>query len=175
MVFELCSESPGSDVIYAATEAGPYRFDPLGEVWEYIGGTAAPLTTFWCVEAVPAAGLVRFGTYGRGIWDYATGGATAAEESPAADTAGLANWPNPFNPRTTIRFELLEAASASLAVYDADGRRLATLRDGPCAAGEYRVEWDGRDERGQALASGVYFVRLDTGESRESLPVTLLR
>jgi len=74
MVYSLVFENQTSDVIYAATEAGPYRLDPGTDTWEHIGGQVAPLTTYWTVEAVPAVGVIRFGTYGRGIWDYqATG------------------------------------------------------------------------------------------------------
>ncbi|MEM7244486.1 MAG: hypothetical protein AAF533_04045 [Acidobacteriota bacterium] len=70
LVYDLVFESPDSDVLYAATEAGPYRLDPTTEEWSYIGGAEAPMTTYWSVEAVPSIGVVRFGTYGRGIWDY---------------------------------------------------------------------------------------------------------
>jgi hypothetical protein len=74
MVFDLVYENRSSDVVYAATQAGPYRLDPGTDTWEYIGGEVAPLTTYWTVEAVPDTGVIRFGTYGRGIWDYqATG------------------------------------------------------------------------------------------------------
>mgnify|MGYP000051848294 CR=1 FL=1 len=64
LVYGLALESPTSEALYAATEAGPYRLDPGTDTWEYIGGSTAPLTTYWCVEAVPAAQVVRFGTYG---------------------------------------------------------------------------------------------------------------
>jgi photosystem II stability/assembly factor-like uncharacterized protein len=60
----------GIDVVYAATESGPFRLDPVTDRWEDISGSEAPLTLYWSVEAVPAAGVMRFGTYGRGIWDY---------------------------------------------------------------------------------------------------------
>jgi photosystem II stability/assembly factor-like uncharacterized protein len=70
MVYDLAFEGPGSEVLYAATESGPYRLDPSIGTWEYIGAGVAPLTTYWSVEAVPMLGAMRFGTYGRGIWDY---------------------------------------------------------------------------------------------------------
>ncbi len=100
LVYGLALESPTSDILYAATEAGPYRLDPDSDTWEYIGGTTAPLTTYWCVEAVPTAQLVRFGTYGRGIWDYAVDTVTDAPAGsvPAAGLQ-LTCAPNPFNPR----------------------------------------------------------------------------
>jgi len=76
------------------------------------------------------------------------------------------NAPNPFNPVTTIRFELPVPMHVGLAVYNLAGRRVRTLLDGPTDAGEYAVGWDGRNERGEGVASGVYFYRLEVnGES----------
>lgn len=82
LVYGLAWEARDSDVVYAATEAGPYRLDPATDTWEYIGGTVAPLTTYWSVESVPEVGVIRFGTYGRGIWDW------QARVVPEADNCG---------------------------------------------------------------------------------------
>lgn len=92
---------------------------------------------------------------------------------PAARLAQ--NTPNPFNPRTTIRFHLDAAGPARLMVFDVSGRRVATLVDRPLPAGDGRVEWDGRDNAGHAVASGVYFYRLDVPGSSDSRPMVLLR
>ena len=70
------------------------------------------------------------------------------------------NVPNPFNPQTTIRFELAEAGPVTLAVFDAQGRRVATLARGFYAAGEHAAAWDGRDATGRPVGSGVYLYRL---------------
>jgi hypothetical protein len=75
--------------------------------------------------------------------------------------------PNPFNPRTTIRYDLPRDAPVILAVYDLTGRRVRTLRDGATeTAGAHAVEWDGRDDGGRAVGSGVYVCRLTAGEER---------
>ena len=58
------------DTLYAASEAGPWRWRGATGVWEPIAGGQAPNTTYWSVECLPSAGLVRFGTYGRGVWDF---------------------------------------------------------------------------------------------------------
>jgi len=70
------------------------------------------------------------------------------------------NRPNPFNPVTTIVFEVPTAGAAELAVYNAAGRRVATLVDGPTDAGRHTVVWRGVDDHGHRAASGVYFFRL---------------
>jgi hypothetical protein len=72
--------------------------------------------------------------------------------------------PNPANPRTVIRCNLPQATRATLAIHDPRGRLVRTLADGAMPAGEREVEWDGRDNRGAAAASGVYVVSLRTAE-----------
>ncbi len=70
LVYMLAFDNERDQRIFAATEAGPYEFDTYTRTWSSILGTEAPLTTYWAVEGVPELGVVRFGTYGRGIWDY---------------------------------------------------------------------------------------------------------
>ncbi|MCP3920576.1 MAG: hypothetical protein GY711_34045 [bacterium] len=69
LVYDLAWEPGGTGAVYAATEAGAWRFDPGMGAWENVMGLVAPATTYWSVETVEATGRVRFGTYGRGIWD----------------------------------------------------------------------------------------------------------
>jgi len=75
------------------------------------------------------------------------------------------NYPNPFNPATAIRFQLSAAGNVSLKIYDVLGRQVATLVSGTRTAGSHVVQWDGRDDRGQAVSSGVYLYQLATGAS----------
>ena len=82
--------------------------------------------------------------------------------APAAPRL-LQNAPNPFNPSTTIRFTLSAAGHARLTVFDVSGRRVATLFDRVAAAGEQRVDWTGLDSRGNPVASGIYYYKLDVG------------
>jgi hypothetical protein len=70
------------------------------------------------------------------------------------------NSPNPFNPVTTLAFELPAAGDATLSVYNAAGRLVATLHDGHTEAGRRSVSWRGVDDSGTPVASGVYFFRL---------------
>jgi len=70
LVYGLTYAPDGSGDLYAATEAGAWRWDAFSDQWSNIMGNDAPLTTYWSVEAVQPD-IVRFATYGRGIWDYA--------------------------------------------------------------------------------------------------------
>jgi flagellar hook assembly protein FlgD len=73
------------------------------------------------------------------------------------------NYPNPFNPTTNIQFAVPQQGTITLAVYNVLGQRVKTLATGVYPPGHYMVTWDGKDESGRAVASGIYFSRLETG------------
>jgi hypothetical protein len=75
--------------------------------------------------------------------------------------------PNPFNARTSIRFAVAQSQVVRLQVYDLQGRHVRTLVDGRVSAGDHALPWDGRDDRGADLASGVYLYRLEAGHRVE--------
>ena len=87
----------------------------------------------------------------------------------------LAVYPNPFNPRTEIAFELEAAGAAALHVYALDGRHVRDLRLGDLPAGAHRAQWDGVDGQGQTVAAGIYVIRLDTAAGASSRTVTLVK
>lgn len=85
------------------------------------------------------------------------------------------NYPNPFNPTTTIRFSTTVAGQARLELFNVLGRKVATIFDGQLSAGENSVEWDAKDDRGEDLASGIYFYRLTTANGNAAKKMALLR
>ena len=87
------------------------------------------------------------------------------------------NYPNPFNSATVIRFALPVTADVDLAIFNLAGQRVATLAERVRQAGTYTVRWDGHDDDGRALASGVYLYRLRTGDGQqiETRKLLLLR
>jgi CotH kinase protein/Lamin Tail Domain len=84
-------------------------------------------------------------------------------------------FPNPFNPRTLFRFSLERGGPINFSVYDLAGRRVRILRDNNLVAGDHQIVWDGCDQRGQVLPSGVYFGRLSDGQQALSQAVVLVR
>ena len=94
---------------------------------------------------------------------------------PAAVDRLYPNAPNPFNPRTTIRFSLAQAGPARLVVYDVNGRKVRTLADGPFTAGPHTLVWDGTDDLGHPVSSGVFWTRLSAGEFRSNLKMVVLK
>jgi hypothetical protein len=85
------------------------------------------------------------------------------------------NYPNPFNPETRIRFELPARGRAQLRIYSVKGQVIRTLIEKDMAAGPHSIRWDGRDDLGQSVASGVYFYSLSTPSVKESRKMILLR
>jgi hypothetical protein len=94
----------------------------------------------------------------------------------AARTPALhQNTPNPFNPRTTIRFDLPAAGPVRLSVYDLTGRLVKVLVEGEIPAGSHEAVWDGRDASGRGMASGNYFARLEAGGRLQTVRMSLVR
>jgi flagellar hook assembly protein FlgD len=77
------------------------------------------------------------------------------------------NYPNPFNSATVIRFALPTSKDVELAIFNLAGQQVASLVQGMREAGTYTISWDGRDDNGRALASGVYLYRLQAGNGQE--------
>jgi len=101
---------------------------------------------------------------------------SGVEDGPALLKASVANYPNPFNPVTTIRYELPAGGRASVAVYDTAGRLVRTLVDAARRkAGPHEVSWDGTDANGRGVAAGIYFVRLTTMDGEASGKMILLK
>jgi len=85
------------------------------------------------------------------------------------------NYPNPFNPSTTISFYLPAAQRVALIVYDVQGRRVKTLIDGNKEMGTHKIVWNGTNDRGADVGSGVYFYRLVTGKKVLTKKLVMLR
>jgi len=85
------------------------------------------------------------------------------------------NYPNPFNPATIIEFALASRGHVSLGVYNISGQKIKQLADREFAAGNHALNWDGSDELGEPVASGIYFYRLAAGDYVESKKMVLLK
>jgi hypothetical protein len=105
-------------------------------------------------------------------------GPITAVSGPAAALPGSfrleQNVPNPFNATTTIRYTLAQAQPVELWLFNLAGQRVRRLAGGRQAAGEHQVTWDGRDEAGRPVATGIYFYRLE-GTPTATRKLLLLR
>jgi hypothetical protein len=85
------------------------------------------------------------------------------------------NFPNPFNPVTTIKFDMKEKGLVTLKIYDVAGRLVRTLADDVRDAGAYSIVWDGRNNSGAEIASGIYFYKMETTGFLATKKLVLLR
>jgi hypothetical protein len=105
----------------------------------------------------------------------ATSVTAISDPSPRHLHLTVRTYPNPLNPSTRIVFELPRSQDVSLVIYDVRGRRVRQLLRGPKIAGSHIVEWDGKNDDGEILPSGVYLYELIAGDSRRTGKMTLLK
>jgi hypothetical protein len=101
--------------------------------------------------------------------------ANDTETAVSPVTIGLCAYPNPFNPSTTIAFNLSQSGYACLVIYDLRGREVVSLLNGSLSAGLHTVTWNGRDNQGHSVASGVYLARLVAGGASTTNRLMLLK
>jgi hypothetical protein len=144
-------------------------------------GSSEPVTLIFTAAGYVPDTLVTSITYGStqqhvglaaGIWLKPI--PTAAGDSPVS-TELRANHPNPFNPSTTIEYSLATAGNVRITVFDPAGRQVRALVDRGEGRGAHSVNFDGRDDRGQPLASGVYLCRLESGGATLTRKMVLLK
>ncbi|MCB5255183.1 MAG: C25 family cysteine peptidase [Candidatus Cloacimonetes bacterium] len=94
---------------------------------------------------------------------------------PPAVTGLERNYPNPFNPSTTICFTLSEASAVRLSIYNLKGQRVASLMDEVLSSGAHRKIWNALDERGRSVSSGIYLIRLETNSGTFTQKAMLMK
>ncbi len=148
----LQATAPAAAIAPGASATIPVFVDPTGL------GQGAHTATLIILSNDPASPL-----FVPVVLDYGSGLSAVDEPVPAAGPLHLTSYPNPFNPRTTLRFTARGGEAAELAVYDLRGRLVRTLVRGQLEPGPQEVPWDGRDEQGHSAPSGQYFARFAEG------------
>ncbi|MFQ5632886.1 MAG: FlgD immunoglobulin-like domain containing protein, partial [bacterium] len=98
-----------------------------------------------------------------------------ANGEPVSEFALYQNYPNPFNGETTITFELAKDAFVEVKIFAVTGQSVRTLFSGELKNGTHRLNWDGRNEQGQIMASGVYVYRLRSEGFSQSRKLVLMK
>ncbi len=144
----------------------------FGETWQ-LDGTTAPSTTLMAAS-FKAGTAYTVGTTGR-IFKRSDETAVSPDSSPAELELGQ-NYPNPFNPSTEIFFKLPKTGPVDMAVLDLVGRRVRTLHPGSILdVGEHSIRWNGLDDGGRPLPSGVYFCAIEMSGETSSRKMILLK
>ncbi len=98
-----------------------------------------------------------------------------SENTQTIDKLNLTNYPNPFNPSTTISFTLDKQDNVELSIYNLKGQRISTLTDRILTEGNHTVNWNGIDKQNRQVTSGVYFVRLKTSNLEMTRKIILIK
>ena len=85
------------------------------------------------------------------------------------------NFPNPFNPTTSIRYDIAETANAQLIIYNMLGQEVRTLVSGKQDVGYYEVSWNGLNDAGQPVATGIYIYHLQAGHYSKTMKMAFIK
>lgn len=155
----------GDGLIQAAITGGGGELSRAG--FQLVGAAAQPVTGH------SAGGNFELES---GLWLGGSGQTGTAVDEPVPGVHRLLGArPNPFNPRTEIRFELASATRVRIDVHDVRGHLVRTLVDESKPSGMHSVLWDGTDESGRRVASGTYYLRLTADDRVETRKVSLLK
>lgn len=170
---------PGEEGLAINTETGvdvydvPVTLNPdwnfenlraLAWVQEYPGGPIINSATAFLTE----------GTVGIDD-DYSNDDQVEETDVPTLVTGVVGATPNPFNPMTTVKFSVKYAQHVTLAVYNMNGQKVATLVNGTFPAGEHPVQWNGTDDSGRSVSSGTYLVHMKTVDHVSASKIMLVR
>ncbi|MDA1191921.1 MAG: T9SS type A sorting domain-containing protein [Candidatus Poribacteria bacterium] len=190
-VWQVAIDPSAPDNLYAATWGGGiFHSGDAGKTWEWFGN-GLPSENVYSVSVDPRDGNHLFAGTSSGVYEmtrYHNDVRIAGEDTVRLSTWSdvkltdrlFQNFPNPFNPETWIPFELAEAGDARIELYDASGTRVRTLALGERSAGTYidrnaAAYWDGRNDLGEPLPSGMYFYKIRVGSFTETKKMLLLK
>jgi len=91
------------------------------------------------------------------------------------DKVRISNYPNPFSNSTTISFSISESQKVSLKIYDMAGRLIKTIADAQMQTGTHQLIWNARDEKGNAVSTGNYLLKMQAGNYEETKKISVIR
>jgi hypothetical protein len=160
--------------LFAGTSGeGVYILKDIDNTWRNVGLQNVRITGF-----TGSDGKLFAATQNHSVWTNGMDIVTGIEELAAGIPEAFLlnqNFPNPFNPSTTITFELPEAGEVTIKVYNILGQELITLFSGIVQSGKYSVDWNGLNDAGSPLSSGTYLYKLTAGEFTQTRKMILLK
>ncbi len=141
-------------------------FDEEGKLFGLSDVSSSAITNFIYIDPATGAGTLIGATGFKTVYGMAINGSLTVSDVPEISSllpqefALQANYPNPFNPETTIRFDLPATAQVELKVFDITGREVRNILSGNLPAGFHEARWDGSSAAGSAVSSGMYFYTL---------------
>ncbi|MCG3166746.1 MAG: hypothetical protein POELPBGB_02527 [Bacteroidia bacterium] len=147
-------------LLFAATDVGPYCYNFNTQEWFDMAGITAPDQNYTSVDFIPSLNVVRFGTYGRGTWDFAITDEPLVSVAENNVQHTLEVFPNPFSEATMLSFTLKQLCDVTIDVYDIKGQKVFTEHKEKLT-GEQRISLNR-----SALQSGVYLVSISAGNEK---------
>ncbi len=156
LFYDLCA-NPDETALYAATEAGPYVYIFAADRWFDMSGVCAPNQIYWSVEYVEATDVVRFGTYGRGIWDFEVSDLVITDTEETLDeTIAFKVYPNPVQDVLSLEMSPSDE-DRMIEIFSASGQLIL------------KSTWDGNEDQIKSIpvvdfSAGMYFVKVTEGQ-----------
>ncbi|MCD4650943.1 MAG: peptidylprolyl isomerase [Candidatus Cloacimonetes bacterium] len=167
----------GESITFAVLGSGDDA-DPIF-TWTFdgvnVGATPFYFYTFNTEGEFNLICTVSDGTYSIDIEWHIVVEQTANEDTTIPFVSLFENYPNPFNPQTTIRFSLEQSAPVEMKLYNTRGRYVRTLLSETMSSGIHQVEWQGKDNNGKLVASGVYYCVLKTADNMMVRKVLMMK
>lgn len=167
------------DHIYLGNDLGVYVSLNGGNSWQVFSEGLPDAVIVMDLALSPMNNKLRIATHGNGAFQRDLIDNAVAIDPPTQNAAAsftlMQNFPNPFNPSTTITFRINEAGPVKLQIYDILGQQVRTLLNDHMSPGEYFVEWDGRRNDGQQAASGSYIYTMTAKDLVRSKQMQLIR
>jgi len=179
-VFDMAfDESNG--YLYAATYGSGVVFTKDGgETWEFWGDLPAnPYLHSIDVGERDDGSIIYAGSFGTGVFEWSEKSTSihslGGNELPPENSTLMQNYPNPFNSETQIEYSTVKSGHITLRIFNLLGQTVKTLLDKEQCEGYYSVVWNGKDDRGRSLASGIYYYCLKVEERIITKKLVLLR
>ncbi len=157
-----------TNVLFAGSDVGCYYSTNTGQSWQFLG-SGLPMVSVYDMKIHPTAYYLAIGTHGRSMYKIDLNtiiGINSNEQLTASDYKLEQNFPNPFNPETTIKYSVSRKSFVQIKVYDISGRLINSLVAKALIAGSYSAVWNGKDITGNNVSSGIYFYNMTIDGSK---------
>ena len=161
LVYDLAA-TPNEQILFAATEAGPFAYSSASKTWYSLSQECAPNQAYWSIEWLEKKKIARFGTYGRGIWDFNISSITS-QENQFVSPLQVNIYPNPVREKLFIRVNSERSAPLNVEIWSTNGQVVQHL--GNLAANQ--KQWSLPVDH---LTAGVYWLKVFNAQTKISLP-----
>jgi photosystem II stability/assembly factor-like uncharacterized protein len=163
--------------LFVGTDVGCYYTESPGTDWMMLG-IGLPAVPVYDIRIHGPTRMLVAGTHGRSMHAFDLSTLTdlsSVAEKDRGHVTGLLAHPNPCETTTSVTFELVRPVRVELDIYDIAGRKVRTLSSGNMSSGRHSISWDARDDHGRRVASGVYYMMLETPGGAETASISVLR